>query len=237
MCGTYCACSVWHHVWHTLCMFSVTTCLAHAQFCLPSLLLGPFLLSCFMTHFTCNSSSFWHGQQTVLNLSTLSWIELFQLYCMVSTKEMPGTLLWSLFVLDVFSTASCTMQGNCFCFVGVLFYSYYLKSEIIGYILIVSAMWLLSFINQLLHSLSCVGYYQTLHTFVLCLCMYTFLPPTCFHAFLLLGSYRTSTERCKPNKKVGRAQHLILYVVTLCFLMKDRKTEISEVKSSNSFQI
>ena len=112
MCGTYCACLVWH-VWHILCMFSVT-CVAHTQFLLPAPSSSP------MFHDTL------HLQQqfvlTVSNLfltSALSVIELFQLCCKVSAKDLPGTLQWSLlvFYVIVFSTASCTMQGNCFCFV------------------------------------------------------------------------------------------------------------------------
>jgi hypothetical protein len=90
------------------------------------------------------------------------------------------------------------------CFVGVLFYSDYVKSQITGYILIVSAMCILSSINQLLHSLWYVGHYQTLHTFALCLCMHIFLPPTCFYA--------------GPITKEGGQNIIISYIVTFMFL-------------------
>lgn len=101
----------------------------------------------------------------------------------------------------------------------IFIYSYYLNSGITGAIWTVSAMWLLSPINQLLHSLSCVGQYQTLQTFVLCLCMYIFLPPTCLHAFWLPGSCRTSADKCRPNNKVGMAQY---YNVICCYLYVSR---------------
>jgi hypothetical protein len=243
MCGTYCACLAWR-VWHILCMFSVM-CVAHSV-CLAMPCVahtGPFLFSNVSRHTSSATAVCPDSQQPVCNLSTLSVIDLLQLCCKVSAKDLPGTLQWSLliFYVVVVSTASCTMQGNCFCFVDVLcgcvfycllyhagelllfcwcfIYSYYLNSEITGDIWTVSAMRLFSPINQLLHSLSCVGQHHTLQTFVLCLCMYICLPPTCFHAFLLPGSCRTSADKCRPDNKVGIAQY---YNVICCYLYVSR---------------
>jgi hypothetical protein len=96
---------------------------AHTQFRLPSLLPGPSLLTNVSWCTSPTTAVCPDNQQPVFNLSNLSVIEMFQLCCKVSAMDLPGTLYWSLlvFYVVVFSTASCTMQGNCCCFVGVLF--------------------------------------------------------------------------------------------------------------------
>jgi len=48
-------------------------------------------LQCLMTHFT-TTAVCPDNQQPVFNLSNLSVIELFQLCCKVSAKDLPGTL-------------------------------------------------------------------------------------------------------------------------------------------------
>ena len=81
----------------------------HTHSCLP----GPFLFSSVSWHSSPATAVCPDSQQSVFNLSTVSIIDLFQLCCKVSAKDLPGTLQWV-------CCSSCTMQGNCFCFVDVL---------------------------------------------------------------------------------------------------------------------
>jgi hypothetical protein len=207
VCGTNCACLV-DTMCGTNCACSVTPCVEHAK-SLPRFLLSspfPFSVSWDISPETAVCSDTTSNLHAAFQISSQLFVCNWTVSAM-ATRSMLRTA-WHTSVKSVCILRACVFcyllyhAGKLFlCFVGVLFYSYYLNSQITGYILIVSAMCLLSFINQLLHSLWCMGYYQTLHMFALCLCMYIFLLPTHFHAFCYLGPTELRSTDTGPIAK------------------------------------